>query len=778
MSIYYLRCVCPDIIVNNEVGFTDILRLPPVSKYHHFKVNSDGSFLLSEGKRVIDFQGNGYSVNLHPYKDFYDNTENILGNNSYFTNSVSVAESGEKYNIYLSAQNQNKGGVSTIVDADTKQNLLFNLGYKVSPKIEADITAQYSYANTPSSAVSSRSEGLLYSTLLIEPFINIAEKDNDGNYLYFPTGSDIPSNQWSNPLYELTTRGYSYITENLLLGGKLRYKITEYLSAEASVSLQNRYYNMEDYYPIGFKTITTDITKNNGSYALGTSRESTNNGQLQFNYNRKIRDFDWGTTLKWVYEASELNGFNASGYNLTAPVKKLNVTESRTRTISSSWSKTVNYGYFLNIKAGWKDKLFLDALGRLDQSSRFGNDVGTAFFPRVSLGYRLTEDIKLEPVTELKLRIAYGQAGSLPPFGAKDSKVNISSSGGVSYTQNDNTELKRAVTEETELGFDAVVANWLNIQFNYAFSNSKHDFINVPSFTPISGSAKIYDNLGSVKSNSLELELNGRVINKRNFSWNTGLTFSRVRSKITSLGDVPEYTENGYRRSVGATTSSIYGYSIFSNLSQLETNAEGFVTNAGDETKRIEDYTVNQFGVVVEKATLGTVAEAPVYYVNAATGNSKIIGDAQPDFTVGFTNTFNFGPISLYTVFDWKQGGEKFNETAQYLTYVFRSGFSDKTAAAGLPLNFTTLVFNASQVTDFWIENTTYLALRELSLTYKVPVNKLRIGQVLKNVDFSLIGRNLYTWTGFKGVNVDGRDQDGFNYPSYRVISAKLTLKF
>ncbi|OAV66341.1 Outer membrane receptor for ferrienterochelin and colicins [Bacteroidales bacterium Barb6XT] len=286
-----------DITVDNEFGINSVQHLPPTSKFHHFKVNADGSFALSDGARVIDYQENGFSVNLHPYKDFHDNTKNVLGNKGYFTNSVSVAASGDKHTIYVSAQNQSRGGVSNVVDADTKQNLLFNLEYKVSDKIDADLTAQYSDASTPSSAVSSRSDGLLYSTLLLEPFINIAEKEADGTYPYSPAGSNLVSNKWSNPLYDLSTHEYSYKTENLLLGGKLRYRITKHLSAEGSVSLQNRYYNTESYYPIGFKTVSTDITKNNGNYGLETSRESTKNGQIQLNYSRKTGDFDWGTTV-------------------------------------------------------------------------------------------------------------------------------------------------------------------------------------------------------------------------------------------------------------------------------------------------------------------------------------------------------------------------------------------------------------------------------------------------------------------------------------------------
>ncbi|GHV26549.1 SusC/RagA family TonB-linked outer membrane protein [Bacteroidia bacterium] len=769
-----------EIHVDNEGGFNSVLLLPPTSQYHHYKVNADGSFALDpNGNRVTDYKENGFSVNLHPYKNPYNNEKNIIGTNSYIVNSVSVVASGEKYKAYLSGYNQSKGGLSDAVKADTKQSLLFNYNYQVSSKITADLTAQYSTASNPSEAVSSRSSGLLYSTLLVEPFINLAEKDAAGKYVLFPEGARLPGQLWDNPLYRLSNEEYDYITENILLGGKLKYKMTEHLNAEASVSLHNRYYNAEEYYPIGYQTVAPDINLNNGNYKLNTRKDTSKNGQIQINYNRKTGDLDWGATAKWVYEASQSDGFSAQGRKLTAPVKSLNVTESGTRTISSNWSKTVNYGYFLNAKAVWKEKLFIDALGRLDQSSRFGRNVGLAFFPRVSAGYRITEDFDLNPVSELKLRVAYGQAGNLPPFGAKDSQVEISSSGGVSFKQNENTDLKRAVVEETELGFDAVLFKWLNVQFNYAFGNSTNDFISIPPFAATAGSANIYGNLGSVKSNSLELEINGRVINKKKFSWDTGLTFSRVRSTITSLGDAPEFTSGGYRKAVGASTTAIYGYSILSNLSQLETNDAGFVTNArGGETKRVEDYVVNEFGVVVEKAKLGTADEVPVFYSNPATGDSKIIGEASPDFLVGFTNTFRLGAFSLYAVLNWQQGGEKFNETNQYLSYVYRSKFTDDSALAGKPLNFTTQVFNASQRTDYWVESTTHLALRELSLTYKIPTRKLGIGKVVRNASFSLIGRNLFILTKFQGVNVDGIGEDGFNYPSYRTISGKLSINF
>src|SRR5699024_10346197 len=95
-----------DITIDNEVGSSDVLLLPPTSTKHRFKVNPDGSFLLIDGKRVIDYQENGFSVNLHPYKNYHDNVKNILSNNSYFTNSVSISANDDKYTAYISGQNQ------------------------------------------------------------------------------------------------------------------------------------------------------------------------------------------------------------------------------------------------------------------------------------------------------------------------------------------------------------------------------------------------------------------------------------------------------------------------------------------------------------------------------------------------------------------------------------------------------------------------------------------------------------------------------------------------
>ncbi len=769
-----------NITVDNEYGISNVQRTPPTSQYHFYKVNADGSFVLSSGNdRTLDLQSNGFSLNQHRYTRYHDNVRDMLSNNPYFTNFVSVSTAGEKYNLYGSFQNQSKGGIAEPVAADTRRTALLNVGYKPDPNIDAEVTLQYFNRNTPSAGLSSSGAGsVLYSALLYEPFISLTEKQEDGRYAFKPYGFDIQKFNVGNPFYQLSYREYANVSNSYLLGGRLKYRFSEKFSAEVSGAFQNEFTETEDYYPVGYQTLTPEVNRNNGYYGLSNERVASKNGQVQLNYNDHFGDFDLGLNLKTVYEELRVTGSNASGYNLSAPVKSLNVVEAATRAVSSSWSQLVNYGYFFNVKSAWKNKVFLDVLGRFDLSSRFGADVAAAFFPRTSVAYRITEDIDLGMVNELKVRAAYGQAGSLPSFGAKESQVSLTSSGGVSYTRKDNTNLTRAVTSELELGFDAVLFNRINIQANYARATSKNDFILVPAFPPTTGTAGIWDNLGEVRSSSIEVEINASIISQGKWRWDAGATFSRVRSKITSLGDVPEFTSGDFRKAEGISPYSYYGYSILTSLSQLEVDKSGYVTNAAGGTLRPEDFTVNRLGFVVLKSQVGTAAETPVFYQNAATGNTRVIGDAQPDFLVGFSNTLSWGPLSLYTVLDWKQGGQKYNETVNYLTYQYRSAFTDKAISAGLPLPFVTAVFNAQQTTDYWIENSGYVALRELSLAYQLPVQKLGAGRVVKGARLSFIAHNLYTWTDFTGVTPEGWDIDFYAYPVFRTFSGRLTLNF
>jgi TonB-linked SusC/RagA family outer membrane protein len=770
------------VTVDNEYGINDVQLTPELATLHPFKVNPDGSFLLTGAAattRTLDQDATTGVITLHPYQKYYNNTAALLNNRPYYTNFVSASTAFDKFNVYASFQNQFKGGVTEVINANTRKSGKFIFGYRPNDKLEASVDVQFYNESRPSDELSRDDQGSFFAaTLQYEPFINLLEKDAAGNYLTYPTGSNIQGANLDNPVYNWTQRKYTNNDDNLIIGGKLKYKFLPGLTAEVVGSVQKNGYNSTNFYPKGYQTRTPNVTFNNGYISEYDYALVTRNLQTQLNYNKTFKDFTFGASAKFVYEYSNSESNTATGYDLTVSIPSLGVTNSANRSMSSTWSQTINYGYFLNLRGSYKDKFFIDALGRIDESSRYGADQRTAFFPRVSAAYRITEDFKLGPITELKARVAYGQAGSLPPFGAKDSRVSVSASGGVSFTQIQNTNLERAVTEELEVGFDGAILDKINFQLTYAKANSKNDFITPPSFSPTLGSGSIYQNLGAVTSESYELELNGNVAEKKNFVWNTGITFSRVRSEITDLGPFPDFTSGRFRKATGVSPFAFWGQKVLTKLSELQLDANGKVINAGTNLT-IADFTINKLGYVVEKSKLGTIDEKAVKYKNALTGDYTIIGDGQADFLVGFSNTFTIAKnLTIYTLVDWKQGGMKYNNTEQYLTFDRRTAVWQEYVQSGVQGNFMADVYNTNNTTNFWLQNSGYVMLREASISYALSGSKLgNFGKTFKSARFAIIGRNLLTSTKYRGSSLEGTEEY-YPYPLYRTVSGKLTFDF
>ena len=182
---------------------------------------------------------------------------------------------------------------------------------------------------------------------------------------------------------------------------------------------------------------------------------------------------------------------------------------------------------------------------------------------------------------------------------------------------------------------------------------------------------------------------------------------------------------------------------------------------------------------MVEKSKIGTPNEKAIKYKNALTGDNKIIGDAQPDFIVGFSNTFTLGKnLTLYALVDWKQGGMKYNTTEQDLTFDKRSEVWPQFVASGVQCAFVNDIYNVNSTTSFWLQNSGYVMLREASISYAVNGDKLgNIGKAFKSIRFSVIGRNLLTSTKYRGASLEGTSEF-YPYPVYRTVSGKLTFDF
>ena len=163
------------------------------------------------------------------------------------------------------------------------------------------------------------------------------------------------------------------------------------------------------------------------------------------------------------------------------------------------------------------------------------------------------------------------------------------------------------------------------------------------------------------------------------------------------------------------------------------------------------------------------------------------IGDGNPDFRFGVSNSVNWRNFSLYGLVDVQRGGQIYNQTNQRMYQWGRSADVDQ---AGKPqelkktVEYYIALYAANDPTDYFVEDASYVKLREMSLKYRFggAVQRAIARMGGSNAAVSLIGRNLLTFTGYKGYDPDVGGtivrQDSFDYPRYRTFTGSFEITF
>tara|TARA_B110000263_G_C15311470_1_gene513570 strand:- start:2094 stop:5357 length:3264 start_codon:yes stop_codon:yes gene_type:complete len=769
----------------SEVGFNDLERKYPVAQKHNYLTNSDGSIILNvSGQAQADPDGlfdGDYNTLGFPTFDLF---KRGLTNGTYKDNSVSVSGGGEKYNFYLAAQMQDKGGIVAVIDSDKSNTLRANFDLYPTEKLSIGVRTSYSHNDLNSISRSNRNS-FWGSFLTFAPFIDVLEKDDDGDYKLEPSGIFIQNIGSVNPYY-----GYKKIirenkNDRYVGGLKLDYKISDKLIAKLAGSMDKYYSSNLTYHPVGFKTTAPDPNLNNGQIVVGDSRSTFSTASMLLNYNTEItEDLKANFTAKYLIEHQTNFSQSMAGSDLTTGgVYDISVSSEDRRRVSSYRSERNAQNVFVAADLDFKDKLIFSGLVRRDGSSMFGANERWQTYYRASLAYRLTQDITIDNIQELKFRASYGTAGRRPGFSYQYETANVGSGGSISFDQTGNPNLKPSENKEFEVGFDVDFLDRFHLTSSYSNSVIKNDFINrnLPSSTSLF--SRQWQNLGAVEAKTVELYLNGKVIENDKFSWNFGLAFDTSKSTITDLGDILPFTNGIYRIENQKEVGTMYGNWAFKSLSEIEFDANGEPTNIhtaipAGTTKA--DLVVNNLGFVVVKSTVGTADES-VLMAKDDKGNLDIrkIGKTTPDFKLGLSNTIKFGNgIGLYILMDYKHGGDTYNYTTQDLLFNDRSNLQVLASEAGHHSNYSggsSTFYNTHAYSNAFVENSTYLKLREMAISYSL--DKSALGKTFKDVKLALVGRNLLTFTNYTGWNPETFIEE-YSFPLYRTFSLSLSLKF
>ena len=447
----------------------------------------------------------------------------------------------------------------------------------------------------------------------------------------------------------------------------------------------------------------------------------------------------------------------------------------------TEWTLASFYG---RANYAFNDKYMLTFTGRYDGSSRFGANNKWAFFPSGAIAWNVKKESFMEDVNAIshfKLRASHGITGnteigsyqSLARLSPSFTVVNGSPVNAVIPSAVANNNLSWESTAQSDIGLDfGMFQDRVILTADYYYKKTSDLLYNIP-LPQYSGYSTSLQNIGSVENKGWEFSLS-TVNVERALSWNTNFNISFNRNKILELagGDVFYSTVPGHMISTdsqvlreGEVVGAFYGW-IFDGIYQENDDFEAEPGKQAGDVKYVD---------LTGRDANGNLDGVPNGRVN--NDDRVIIGNPHPDFIFGFNNNFNYENFDLNIFFQGSVGNDMLNYTRMELDWM--AGKSNATTDAlnrWTPTNTDTNVPRASgankpEVSTRWVEDGSYVRMKNLALGYSLPAIMLERWKLSKlRVYFS--AQNLLTFTNYSGYDpeVSFRDSNtnvGLDYGSY-----------
>jgi TonB-linked SusC/RagA family outer membrane protein len=424
--------------------------------------------------------------------------------------------------------------------------------------------------------------------------------------------------------------------------------------------------------------------------------------------------------------------------------------------------ETITIGRFVEERLGFKNRLFGTFALRSDDNTSFGKRFGNILYPRVSGSWVISEEPFFPTpgwLGSLKFRGAFGSSGLHPGptdalqfFNPTPVVINNADVPGITIGNLGNASLKPERTTETEFGLDADFRPLAtHFSFTYYNKTSKDALIAVVLPPSCGCGTSIFRNLGSVNNKGVEISANATVIHKRNVQVDVVASAWGTKSRVKDLGANVAPIIFGLG---GATQRIAVGYAPGSYFQRPYTfddaNGDGLLATS--------------------EVTLGAT---PVF-----------MGQPFPDHGGSFSSTITlFERFHLYGLVDGRFGNRLFNSTEQFRCGLVNCrGRNDPTASLE---EQAAAIANSLGSQAGYMEDADFIKLRELSLTYDAPA-KIAARIRASSLSVTIAGRNLATWTRYKGLdpelNVSGQNNfttaDFLTQPPVRYLIGRVNVSF
>ena len=699
---------------------------------------------------------------------------------------------GDEKTVYSISTNYfNQQGV--IINSDFKRySARFNLERKLSKSFltGTHLTLSKSFANIVRTDAGGES-GVVTGAMKFSPILPVYENEAAGTYTLVHT----PGVLIANPVATAKEQVRENQTFRVLGDIYSQWEIIPNLKAKVSLGV-DVFNNRADFFTPSY------IYESNGiaTASIGNNMYYNWLNENTLNYSKQINENNFISLLGGItFQKNVSESFDASSQGFVNDVLQENnlgagAVYNQPGSSSTEWS-LVSYLGRANYNLG--EKYLFSLNGRIDGSSRFGVNNKYAFFPSGAFAWRLGEEDfiqDIQAISNLKVRTSYGLTGnqeiglynSLPTLTNTIYTINRTLVTGFFPNTIPNPDLKWEKTAQFDVGIDLGLFNErLRLTSDYYYKKTT-DLIYSVAVPFVSGFGFSLQNMGSIENRGVELGIESNNLTGR-FQWNSHFNISFNRNKVLELGgesykdigsgDGHLKTGSVHRLIVGKPVGLFYGYKfdgIYQNQEELDAGPQSPTHWIGG--RRYVD--------------ISGPAGQPDGFIDA-TYDRTVIGDPNPDFFGGLTNTFSFLGFELSAFMQFSYGNDLFNYNA--LELELPSG--GQNAYAELinrwtpenPSNvYPKATTNRSAVfSDRFIEDGSYLKLKNVTFAYTFDASKIKHFSSLR---LYLTGQNLLTFTNYRGYDPEvsfrgatnlemGEDFGG--YPQARTImmGVKLDLK-
>jgi len=771
---------------------------------HPYKTDKEGYIIDAHKARITVDPETGYwtkpdptikdtTANIYSYKEkTYDHLKQYY--KTAYTTQHSVNITGAAGNVDYAIGASLLDQTSPVNGSYKKKNLSANVGVEVFKGLTLRSNTQLINSKNTAGGINGRSyiTSGVGGALGTPAYVDLHFRDTAGKS---PVHYDPDSNEVL-PFYIYENQSNLAENNRVIQSINANYKFSKNLDFDYKYGYDHTRYDNSEFIKNQKNTNTSGkgISPLDGQLTERFIRHTLQNSLLSAYLRLDFqRDLKWKlpiqSTTQLSYDWRKDNYYRltatGSGYGVNPP---FTISSANTSTSSDLEQEFVTFGYLVNQKFDYANLFGVSVGVRSDFSSAFGEGGKPFTFPRADAYFRIADLLKLEKVTELKLRGAYGEAGIQPD--AYDRLITLSNGklGDKGYyylpTTARNPELEVQKSKELEVGLDygfRLGEGWFHrISGNVVYWDRKSfgTIYNIET-PPSLGAQELTTNAIDLSSNGLQASLDLGVLSTDKVDWTFSTRFSKgetVVDKISNGKRIVVGIQGGGQSTLdeGERVGTFFGYKPLSSLTQTNSKGERYIADADLNNYQL----VN--GMVVNKQSKEVIFST----------EQEKMGDATPDFTMSFFNDITFAKKLTFSVqVDWTKGGDIYNGTKQRMYFNRTHGDLDTPIPVDKNLPYTNYyvsLYNKGQATSYFIEDGSYVRVRNVSLSY--DMTDVLKETFIKGLTLTASVRNLLTFTNYSGLDPEAvgvslneplyRGIDLYTFPNMRTVTMALNVRF